>query len=151
MFCRAITKLGFSKWRRQGGGALYSTSIATTKYLLVPWQIAAKECMSSLQVTISLSLTQLSYLEVSFARSMLVYSSFLSNRHTPPAYVRPELAFHFFIITVTWSEVPDYVCYNDKFTMYPFPVIKKLWNKYFGSTVQRVFSKEKYISKKNYL
>ena len=109
MFCRAITKLGFSKWRRQGGGALYSTSIATTKYLLVPWQIAAKECMSSLQVTISLSLTQLSYLEVSFARSMLVYSSFLSNRHTPPAYVRPELAFHFFIITVTWFEVPDHV------------------------------------------
>ena len=41
-------------------------------------------------------------------------------------------------------------CYNDKFIIYPFSVIEKVWNKYLGSTVQRSFTKEKYISKKNY-
>ena len=40
-------------------------------------------------------------------------------------------------------------CYNNKFiTVYtPSHFIEKLWNKYFGSTVQRVFTNEEHILK----
>ena len=36
-------------------------------------------------------------------------------------------------------------CYNDKFIIYPSNVIEKLRNKYLGSTVQRLITKETHI------
>ena len=64
---------------------------------------------------------------------------------------------NFIIITVTWSEVPDHVKLtgmdhqikrdDDKSIIYPSYVIEKLWKEYFGSTFQRLFTKEKHILK----
>ena len=131
-------------------------------------------------------LTHFPNLDVSYARSMLVFSPYHSNRHTPPASDRPELTFHIYLYNSNlirsagsrqvyrhqlqikrdaerWLCCSDprlstrrnkhfgsSYCNNDKFIIYPFPVIEKVWNKYLGSTVQRLFTKEKYISKKNY-
>ena len=142
--------------------------------------------MSSFQVTLPLFLTQFPYVDVSYARSMLVFSPYHSiDTHLRLLTVRIWHSIYI-IIAVTWSEVLDHVkcagtscrsnvtrsvdfvevirawqrdgnkhfgssyCNNDKFIIYPFPVIEKVWNEYLGSTVQRLFTKEKYISKKNY-